>query len=49
MIFSIAAGVLVSLVTRPPPQYIQDLVEDIRIPGTRRSHGIADSGMAPVD
>ena len=46
---SIVVGVAVSLVTRPPPQDIQDLVEDIRIPGSRRSHGIADSGMAPVD
>ena len=49
MIGSIVVGVAVSLVTRPPPQDIQDLVEDIRIPGSRRSHGIADSGMAPVD
>ena len=49
MIVSIAVGVAVSLATKPPPQDIQDLVEDIRIPGTRRSHGIADSGMAPVD
>ena len=46
---SIVVGVAVSLVTRPPQQDIQDLVEDIRIPGSRRSHGIADSGMAPVD
>jgi cation/acetate symporter len=49
MIVSIVVGVAVSLVTKPPPQDIQDLVEDIRIPGSRRSHGIADSGMAPVD
>jgi cation/acetate symporter len=49
MLASIAVGVAVSLATRPPPQDIQDLVEDIRIPGTRRAHGIADSGMAPVD
>jgi cation/acetate symporter len=49
MILSILVGVAVSLATKPPPQDIQDLVEDIRIPGTRRSHGIADSGMAPVD
>jgi len=49
MIGSIVVGVAVSLVTRPPPQDIQDLVEDIRIPGSRRPHGIADSGMAPVD
>lgn len=49
MIVSMVVGVVVSLATKPPPQEIQDLVEDIRIPGTRRSHGIADSGMAPVD
>jgi cation/acetate symporter len=35
--------------TEEPPQDIQDLVEDIRIPGTRRAHGIADAGMQPVD
>lgn len=49
MILALAVGVIVSLATKPPPEDIQDLVEDIRIPGTRRPHGIADSGMAPVD
>jgi cation/acetate symporter len=49
MIVALVVGVAVSLATKPPPQDIQDLVEDIRVPGTRRSHGIADSGMAPVD
>jgi cation/acetate symporter len=49
MIVALAVGVIVSLATKAPPQDIQDLVEDIRIPGTRRPHGIADSGMAPVD
>ncbi len=49
MIVALVVGVAVSLVTKPPPQDIQDLVEDIRVPGTRRSHGIADAGMAPVD
>jgi cation/acetate symporter len=49
MIAALVVGVAVSLVTKPPPQDIQDLVEDIRVPGTRTSHGIADSGMAPVD
>ena len=48
MFVSLAVGIAVSLVTKAPPQDIQDLVEDIRVPGTRRSHGIADSGMAPV-
>ena len=41
-------GVAVALVTKAPPQDIQDLVEDIRIPGTRSPHGIADEGMAPM-
>lgn len=49
MIVALAVGAAVSLVTKAPPKDIQDLVEDIRIPGTRRPHGIADSGMAPVD
>jgi len=49
MVVALVVGVVVSLVTRPPPQDIQDLVEDIRVPGTRTPHGIADSGMAPVD
>ena len=30
-------------------QDIQDLVQDIRIPGTRRSHGMAEGGMAPAE
>ncbi|MEM9739124.1 MAG: sodium:solute symporter family protein [Pseudomonadota bacterium] len=41
-------GIVTALVTAPPPKDIQDLVEDIRVPGTRISHGAADSGMAPV-
>lgn len=49
MVVALVAGVAVSLVTRAPPQDIQDLVEDIRVPGERKSHGIADAGMAPVD
>ena len=43
-----AVGVAVSLVTAAPPQDVQDLVEDIRIPGTRRAHGSVDAGMAPL-
>ncbi|MBK8199931.1 MAG: cation acetate symporter [Acidobacteria bacterium] len=49
MLGAILVGVVVSLATKAPPQDIQDLVEDIRIPGKRERHGIADSGMAPVD
>jgi len=41
-------GIVTALVTAPPPKDIQDLVEDIRVPGTRTAHGIADQGMAPV-
>ncbi|MGJ8560732.1 MAG: sodium:solute symporter family protein [Litorimonas sp.] len=35
MWLAVTVGVIVSLLTAPPPQSIQDLVEDIRIPGTR--------------
>jgi len=41
-------GVAVALATKAPPQDIQDLVEDIRVPGTRTAHGVADAGMAPM-
>lgn len=45
---SMVIGIAVALVTPAPPQDIQDLVEDIRIPGTRQAHGTADAGMAPA-
>ena len=48
MFGAMAIGVAVALLTKAPPQDIQDLVEDIRIPGTRSPHGIADAGMAPM-
>jgi cation/acetate symporter len=48
MWLSLAVGVVVALATKAPPQDIQDLVEDIRVPGTRTAHGIADQGMAPM-
>ncbi len=48
MWLALAVGVGVALITKVPPQDIQDLVEDIRIPGTRRVHGIADADMTPV-
>ncbi|MCI4645618.1 MAG: cation acetate symporter [Hyphomonadaceae bacterium] len=48
MWLSALIGIVVSLVTDAPPQDIQDLVEDIRVPGTRTAHGIADQGMAPM-
>ncbi len=34
-------GILVSLVTAPPPQHVQDLVEDIRIPGMQEARATA--------
>jgi cation/acetate symporter len=43
-----AVGIIVALMTPTPPQDIQDLVDDIRVPGTRRAHGVADAGMGPV-
>ncbi|HEX9815182.1 MAG TPA: sodium:solute symporter family protein, partial [Myxococcota bacterium] len=48
MWLALAVGVLIALTTKAPPQDIQDLVEDIRIPGTRSAHGIADAGMKPM-
>ncbi|MEL7110623.1 MAG: sodium:solute symporter family protein [Pseudomonadota bacterium] len=42
-----ALGIVTALATAAPPQDIQDLVDDIRVPGTRRAHGAADEGMAP--
>ena len=49
MWLSSALGIIVSLITPAPPQKIQDLVQDIRIPGQRRSHGMAEGGMAPSE
>ena len=53
MWLSTALGIIVSLLTPAPPQEIQDLVDDIRIPGTRKATmadgGIAEGGMAPAE
>lgn len=49
MFISAILGIVVSLVTAPPPQDIQDLVEDIRVPGTRTAHGSVDADMAPME
>jgi cation/acetate symporter len=48
MWLALAVGILVALLTEPPPRDIQELVEDIRVPGTRSAHGIADAGMKPM-
>jgi len=48
MWFSAAIGIVVALLTKAPPLEIQNLVQDIRIPGTRTSHGIADEEMGPL-
>ena len=48
MFLSAILGIVVSLVTAPPPQDVQDLVEDIRVPGTRSPHGSGDADMAPM-
>ena len=45
---SAAIGVGVALVTAAPPKEVQELVDDIRIPGTRQPHGSVDEGMAPM-
>ena len=44
-----AAGIVVSIMTPEPPQEIQNLVQDIRIPGQRKSHCMAEGGMAPAE
>lgn len=49
MWLSAAVGIVVSLVTPEPPQEIQDLVQDIRIPGQRKLHGMAEGGMTPAE
>ncbi|MEM1434827.1 MAG: sodium:solute symporter family protein [Pseudomonadota bacterium] len=48
MWLSLCVGVGVALATKAPPKEVQDLVEDIRVPGTRRPHGAADGGMVPL-
>jgi len=49
MWLSAGVGIIVALLTQEPPKEIQELVEDIRIPGTRSSHGKAEGGMAPSE
>ncbi|MEH6810013.1 MAG: sodium:solute symporter family protein [Hyphomonas oceanitis] len=47
MLGSLAVGMAVSLITAPPPQEIQDIVEDIRVPGLRRTLSVAQEHSAP--
>ena len=47
MLGSLAVGMAVSLMTAPPPQEIQDIVEDIRVPGLRRTLSVASEHSAP--
>jgi len=47
MWLALIAGIVTALVTRAPSQEIQDLVEDIRVPGSRTGHGAGDTAMPP--
>ena len=47
MLGSLLVGMAVSLMTAPPPQEIQDIVEDIRVPGLRRTLAVAQEHTAP--
>jgi cation/acetate symporter len=49
MFLALITGVLVARLTPPPPIDIQNMVDDIRVPGRRQAHGIADQGMLPID
>ncbi|MGC6498707.1 MAG: sodium:solute symporter family protein [Henriciella sp.] len=49
MFLALITGVLVAILTPPPPIDIQNMVDDIRVPGRRQGHGIADQGMLPID
>ncbi|NNE58716.1 MAG: cation acetate symporter [Hellea sp.] len=40
-------GVVVAKLTPAPPEHIQELVADIRVPGQRKIHGPSDEEMAP--
>ena len=48
MWLSAVAGIIVALITPVPPREIQNLVQDIRIPGQRKAHGMAEGGMEPT-
>lgn len=48
MFGSLALGIVVALLTPPPPTHIQDLVEDIRVPGAHAQQRHADGEINPV-
>ena len=48
MWLSLGVGIVVALLTPDPPEDIQELVEDIRMPGLREVHGPGDESMAPL-
>ena len=48
MWLSLAVAIATALATKAPPSNIQDLVDDIRIPGGRKARGIADKDMTPL-
>jgi len=39
MWLALFVGIVIALFTKAPPAHIQELVEDIRVPGQRRGHG----------
>ncbi|GGD05876.1 sodium:solute symporter family protein [Aquisalinus flavus] len=47
MWLALIAGIVTALLTPAPSQEIQDLVEDIRVPGSRTMHGLGDEAMPP--
>ncbi|WP_300379737.1 sodium:solute symporter family protein [Henriciella sp.] len=49
MWLALIVGVVTALVTKAPPDEIQELVEDIRVPGTRAAHDGGDTEMAPAE
>ena len=48
MWLALVAGIVTALLTPAPPQDIQNLVYEIRVPGTRRLHGSGDHDMHPA-
>ena len=49
MWLSASVGIIVALATKAPPQDIQDLVEDIRIPGQRQARSLSGGGALQAE